>query len=325
MIDNWHWIHNAGIVVGVIYFTIALLQSKTFDEVRNGGLLSGLSRVSSRNLAKLVDRTLASASPRSWSGKHFVNPWRGTKRLITCLAPLFLVALHMQGHLEVMVESLSTETFAFPTWMGLISVSEEGGRLMRLGDVKSGTLERCDVLFFCGNPNSLKSRPGESRWNMWNRGSCTPMWLMRHPDESIAVYRTIAGIRTPSQVTVTACKRGIRVTEGKLLRRIWLEGPTIQTLSQRIAYTLYRRPLPDRPLTLEFRHHEGNLIHGKHLVVSPLPGDPAERHKDAHLDHGNNHNNDDHHRHHHQQRGQVEPILDIYAEKLKFKRRRAGG
>jgi hypothetical protein len=143
---------------------------------------------------------------------------------------------------------------------------QRGGRLIRLGDVKTGTLEQCDVLFFCGNPVSLSRGPSDGE------PACHPMWVMRHPDESIGVYRTAHNYAAPTKATVEACKRGAQVPEGKLLRRLrfsasgWWSGPRlVSTWSQRVGSVLTllqsrpsqrsQRPSPDIPLPLHFRLH----------------------------------------------------------------------
>jgi hypothetical protein len=218
-ISEWHWISAASLIILCIYFVVSLAQSAKYASVPISP------RVSSRNLLKLVDRTmelaegsLASSTSLRLSGRRERWYMERLGQWMATVIPILLIVLHMTGNLESVVQSQSTETLEPTSYLALITLSEPvtGGRLQRIGDIKRGLLESCDLLFFCGNPTKPTAALIEKK-------HCTPMWLMRHPDNSLAVYKIASEFSSPSIATVDACRLGARITEGYLLRRLWIK------------------------------------------------------------------------------------------------------
>jgi len=305
-------LEKAALMVLMLYFVLALLQSKAV--VQSGFTIT--SRISSKNLLKRVDRALtptsAGSTPTSGGAATARNKWyvQVAGRWITMFIPVLLVGLHMSGVLETMVESLRTETPAPPlVWSSIFPSARvdegTGGRLVRLGDVKTGSFESCDVLFFCGNQASLHTAPK-------NQVECAPMWAMRHPDDSIGIYRPAPGYAAPTQVTVAACRRGNAIYEGKPLRRLWFTGK-IQTWRQRLSYMLYQRSLLEHPLTLRFHLHDKRE---HRLVIEAVEEEEAHSGGGAGVGGLGGFLNGVF-----KKDKQDPPLLNIYAEKYRFKKR----
>lgn len=135
-------------------------------------------------------------------------------RWLTMLLPFVLIASHMSGGLERLVDDLSSETFDAEPWFNWPSLSNSAASSSRLIlETKGGSLRQCDVVLFCGNPSSPSQVPRREK-------DCKPMWLVRHPDESIGLYKMTSTGRIPDQSVVADCRRG-RSIEGKLTRRVW--------------------------------------------------------------------------------------------------------
>ena len=206
-------------------------------------------------------------------------------RWLTMLLPFVLITSHMYGGLERLVDDLSSETFdAEPlfNWSGLglsnSVTSKSNGRLIL--EAKSGPLRQCDVVLFCGNPSSPSQIPRREK-------DCKPMWLVRHPDESIGLYKMTSTSRIPDQSVVADCRRGRRI-EGKLTRRVWFGQRSLWS-SRYSSYTswLYNKDQDDSDTNTntyyQSKTKKGALplrykVEGKHLVV--LKKDNSDKNKD---------------------------------------------